>query len=102
MAFQAIAATAAVVGTANSISQGKKNQKTAERNAAQARLDAEGTARQADRAFNMANQKAPNIAALMKRNTDAGSRGVGGTYLTGPSGAPVGAGMLGRSTLLGR
>lgn len=102
-AASAPVAAAAIGGTlaysAYSGNQAARRQKTATN---QARIDAQNAAKQADRAFNQANQKAPNVAALMKRNMDAGSQGVGGTYLTGNSGAPVASGMLGRSTLLGR
>jgi len=101
MAFAALA-TAAVAGTGYSIyngEQAKRKQKTA---ANQARTDAAKAAQDADVAYNRANQKAPNLTALMKRNMDAGSAGVGGTFLTGDKGAPVASGMLGRSTLLGR
>lgn len=102
MAFQAIAAAAAVVGTGYTISAGEKARKAQKRGAIQARKDAEQAKLEGDRAYNRVNQKTPNIAALMKRNMDASSKGVGGTFLTGNSGAPVGGGMLGRSTLLGR
>ena len=96
------AAVAAAVGTGYSIYSGERAQKQNKKAAAQARLDGEKAARDADRASNMANQKQPNVAAMMKRNTDASSRGVGGTFLTGGGGAPVASGMLGRTTLLGR
>jgi hypothetical protein len=102
MAFQAIAAAAAVVGTGYQISAGEKARKAQKKAAGQARTDAENAARQADRQYNAANQKAPNVAALMKRNMDASKGGVGGTFLTGTGGAPVAPGMLGRTTLLGR
>lgn len=85
-----------------SIVAGEKAKKQQKRAANQARTDAENAARQADRQYNAANQKAPNIAALLKRNMDASSGGVGGTFLTGAGGAPVAPGMLGRTTLLGR
>jgi Flp pilus assembly protein TadB len=101
MAFSAIAA-AAVAGTGYSIYSGEKARKSQKRQATQAAADAERARVQADRDYNKLNQKTPNIAALMKRNQDAATKGVGGTFLTGNSGAPVGGGMLGRSTLLGR
>jgi hypothetical protein len=101
MAFSALAA-AAVAGTGYSIYSGERAQKANKKAAAQARIDGEAAARDADRASNMANMKKPNVAAMMKRNMDASSRGVGGTFLTGGGGAPVSPGMLGRTTLLGR
>lgn len=102
-AASAPVAAAAIGGTlaysAYSGNQAARRQKSA---ANQARVDADKAARMQDQAMNRANQKAPNIAALMKRNLDASSAGVGGTFLTGAGGAPVASGMLGRSTLLGR
>lgn len=102
MAFQAIAATAAAIGTGYTIYSGEKARKQQKKAAGQARVDAENAARMADRESNRANQKSPNIAALLKRNMDASSGGVGGTFLTGAGGAPATPGMLGRTTLLGR
>lgn len=101
MAFAALA-TAAVAGTSYSIYNGEQAKRKQKSAANQARIDAENAARMADRERNRANQKAPNLTALMKKNTDIGSAGVGGTFLTGSGGAPVASGMLGRSTLLGR
>lgn len=96
------AGIAAAVGTTYSIYSGEKARKANKQATTQAKADAQKAATQADRDFNKLNQKAPNIAALMKRNKDAGSQGVGGTYLTGAGGAAPTPGMLGRSTLLGR
>lgn len=101
MAFSAIAA-AAVASTGYSIYSGEKARKSQKRQAAQATREAEQARMQSDREYNRLNQKTPNVAALMKRNQDAATQGVGGTFLTGNSGSPAGGGMLGRSTLLGR
>jgi hypothetical protein len=95
-------AIAAAVSTGYSIYSGEKARKQQKKAAGQARTDAENMQRQADRQYNAANQKAPNIAALLKRNMDASKGGVGGTFLTGTGGAPATPGMLGRTTLLGR
>ena len=99
MAFQAVAAA---VGTAYSIYSGEKARKANKRAATQARTDAEAAARSADQAYNRQNQKQPNIAALLQKNQAMGSKGYGGTFLTGTGGAAPSSGMLGRSTLLGR
>lgn len=57
-------------------------------------------AQQAEQQFNKANQKQPDIAALMKNNTNSMRQGIGATFLTGPGGAT--GGVLGNSnTLLG-
>ena len=94
-----IAATAA--STATSLYTGQKQASAQKRAGRQMARQAEAAQRQAQREFNAANQKAPDIAALMKRNRAMGQAGVSGTYLTGPGGATPGAGMLGRTTLLG-
>jgi hypothetical protein len=100
MAFTALA-TAAIAGTASSMYTGAKQAKLQKRAGQQAARQAETQQRQMDREFNRANQKAPNIAAMMTRNRTAGGGGVGGTFLTGQGGAPVSGGMLGRTSLLG-
>jgi len=93
---------AAVAGsTASSIYSGQKQAKLQKRAGQQAARQAETQQRQMDREFNRANQKTPNIAAMMTRNRAAGGGGVGGTFLTGQGGAPVSGGMLGRTSLLG-
>lgn len=94
-----IAATAA--STATSVYTGQKQASAQKRASRQVAKQAEAAQRQAQREFNAANQKAPDIAALMKRNRAVGKAGVSGTYLTGPSGVTPSGGMLGRTTLLG-
>jgi hypothetical protein len=94
-------AVAAVAGTAYSVYSGERASRMQRSAANQAAQQAEAAQRQADRDFNRANPKRPNIAALMTRNRAAGGGGIGGTYLTGNAGAPVSGGMLGRTTLLG-
>ncbi len=93
------AATAANTAyTAYSGNQAARRQKTAARAAA---TQAEAAQRQSEREFNRANQKRPNVAAMMTANRAAGSGGVSGTFLTGTGGAPATGGMLGRTSLLG-
>jgi Tfp pilus assembly protein PilX len=96
-----IAALVAGGSTVASVAQGQQQMRAQKRAGRQAARQAEAAQRQAQREFNAANQKAPDIAALMKRNRAMGQAGVSGTYLTGPSGVTPGAGMLGRTTLLG-
>ena len=99
MAISAIVAGGLAAGaTVYSANKAAKAQKRASRQAAN---DAEAARVQADREFNKVNQKAPNVAALMKRNRAQGSAGGSGTFLTGTTGAPVSGSMLGRTTLLG-
>lgn len=95
------AAIAAVASTAGSIYMGQKQASAQKKAGRQAAREAEAARRQQDREMNRLNQKAPNVAALMKKNRAAGGGGVSGTYLTGTGGAPVSGGMLGRTTLLG-
>lgn len=100
MGFTALAA--ALVGTAGAqMYSSNKAAKTQKRAMEQSAAQAEQARIQADREFNRANQKTPNVAALYRRNKAAGGAGVSGTFLTGAGGAPVSAGMLGRTTLLG-
>ena len=92
----------ATVASAGASTYSSARQASMQRRAGrQAARQAEQAQRQADREFNRANQKQPNVAAMLRRNRAAGSGGVGGTFLTGQAGAPVSAGMLGRTTLLG-
>lgn len=96
-----VVAAATVANTAYSVYSGQKSarmQKNAARTAAQ---QAEQQQRMAQREFNRANQKTPNVAAMMVRNRAAGGGGPGGTFLTGAGGAPVSGGMLGRTSVLG-
>jgi|DEB0MinimDraft_3_1074331.scaffolds.fasta_scaffold04237_3 type II secretory pathway pseudopilin PulG len=96
-----IAAFAAAGSTAASVVQGQQQMRAQKRASRQAARQAESAQRQAQREFNAANQKAPDIAALMKRNRAMGSGGISGTYLTGAGGVSPRPGMLGRTTLLG-
>jgi archaellin len=95
------AAIASVAASGASIYQGQKAQKAQRRAANQATMQAEMQQSQAEREFNRANQKRPNIAALAARNRAMSGGGVGGTFLTGTMGAPTSSGMLGRTSLLG-
>lgn len=97
----AIIAGATVASTATSMYTGAKQARLQKRAGQQAARQAETQQRQMDREFNRANQKTPNIAAMMTRNRAAGGGGIGGTFLTGQGGAGVSGGMLGRTSLLG-
>lgn len=84
-----LAATAATAGV--SIYQGEKARKAQNTAADQARTAA-------DRQFNAANPKKPNLAAISADNLQTAGAGVGSTMLTGAGGAK---GVLGGTTLLG-
>lgn len=94
-----IAATAA--STATSLYTGQKQASAQKRASRQMARQAEAAQKQRERELNAANQKAPDIAALMKRNRAQQSGGIAGTYLTGPGGVMMANNMLGRTTLLG-
>lgn len=94
-------AIAAVAGTTYSVYSGERAAKAQKRAASQAARQAEEAQRAAERDYNRANQKKPNVAALMARNQASGGGGIGGTYLTGVGGAPNTGGMLGRTSILG-
>lgn len=89
----------AVVGAAASAYSAKKQsdaQKKAQRSAeAQAQKQQE----QAEREFNRANAKSPDLAGIMASNKRA--EGAGSTMLTGPQGVDSSSLTLGKSTLLG-
>lgn len=96
----AIAAAGALGAGASAYSASKKASaaKAAnQQNEKQAAAEAQASEQQ----FNKANQKAPDIAAMMSRNQDAMKGGIGTTFLTGASGVAPTALALGKSTLLG-
>lgn len=68
--------------------------------AADAKDAALKTEAQAQEAANRANQKAPDVADLLKANTGKGA--ASGTMLTGPMGVDPNALALGKNTLLGQ
>lgn len=90
---------AAALGAGATAYSANKAQK-AQKQAAQQSLQAQRKiAQQQDQAFNAANRKKPNVAAMMGVNRAGG--GISSTFLTGPSGAAASSGQLGRTTLLG-
>lgn len=97
----AITAAVAAAATTVGVYAGSKQRSAQKKAQRQAASNAEAARRQADREFNKANQKSPNVAALTKRNKASSKSGVSGTFLTGNQGAPTNSGMLGRTTLLG-
>ncbi len=67
----------------------------------QALAASKATATQADIATNRANQKTPDIGAMLAGNQQAAQGGISGTMLTGPSGIDPTTLQLGKNTLLG-
>lgn len=80
--------------TAAQLYQGEKARKAQNKAMDQARADA-------DQAFNRANPKKPDAAAMLYGNQQAGSGGAGSTMLTGPQGTDPNGLSLGKTTLLG-
>lgn len=88
-------------GTLVSAFQGMKQMKSAEKANDQAVQNAQETKTNAERAENKANQKAPNVAAMIEANTGAARSTGAGTNLTGPQGVDPETLLLGKNTLLG-
>lgn len=103
MSLAIVAATAVAVAgsptyTAYTSNKASKRQQGAQREAV---AQAEKQAAQAEREFNRANAKKPNVGAIVAGNQQAGLAGQAGTMLTGPTGIDPTKLELGRNTLLG-
>lgn len=77
--------------------QGQKALKLQKEAMDQAEQRARAAADKADQAYNKANAKTPDIAAMFGAN----KAGLSSTMLTGPTGIDTSALLLGRTTLLG-
>ena len=102
LAVTAVAGVAGVAGTmaysAYTSNQASKRQAAAQR---EATTQAEKQAAQAEREFNRANAKKPNVGAIVAANQQASLTGQAGTMLTGPQGIDPTKLELGKNTLLG-
>ena len=98
------AITAAVVTAAAATVYSAKKQSDAQKKAQRsAEAIAEKQKNQAEREFNRANAKTPDLAGIMASNKRAeGAEGAGSTMLTGLQGVDTGSLSLGKSTLLGQ
>lgn len=90
---------AALLGAGTAVNSANKQAKATKNAQRQAETSAAREAQAAETAFNKANQKTPDLAAMMGRNKQGAQGGVGSTFLTGVAGANPGA--LGRVSLLG-
>lgn len=90
---------AVVVGAAASAYSAKKQSDAQKKAQRSAEAIAEKQKNQAEREFNRANAKTPDLAGIMASNKRA--EGAGSTMLTGPQGVDTGSLSLGKSTLLG-
>ncbi len=103
-----VGATAAVGSTAYGIyagqkQQGEQQQALARQTQAQqtAEANALSTERKSEVAQNAANQKVPDVTAILRRAATMGNAGIGSTMLTGPTGVNTSSLSLGKNTLLG-
>jgi uncharacterized protein HemX len=98
MAIGAGTSAAVAINSSNEAGFAADRQKSAQEQATKA---AQKQAGLADQANNAANQKAPNMQALLSDNAMAAKGGISGTMLTGPSGIDSKSLTLGKNTLLG-
>lgn len=94
----AVAVGGALTYSAYTSNQASKRQQGAQREAV---AQAEKQAAQAEREFNRANAKKPNVGAIVAANQQASLTGQAGTMLTGPQGIDPTKLELGKNTLLG-
>jgi len=92
----------AIVGAGAGAIQGAASRKQARRMQAQNEASAEKARQSSETAYNKANQKMPNVAALFANNKVQANKGLGGTFLTGAGGvSPTSLPLGGAPTLLG-
>src|SRR5687768_11319239 len=94
-----ISAGIGLAGSFVQAKQAKSAQKDQDRANAQADANAKKNLAQQEQAFNKANAKKPNVAALLAQNDAETS--LGGTNLTGVGGVKSSDLQLGKNTLLG-
>lgn len=91
----------AVLGAGASLINGSKARAQQDKAQQQNIAMAEKNAQRSEEQMNKANQKMPGIAQLFASNKLATSRGIGSTFLTGPSGVNMTGALGGRPSLLG-
>lgn len=96
-----VAAAASVASIAVSTDQAQKQASAQKKAQKQAEAAAQAQATQADKEFNAANKKTPDIASMLAGNQRDAMGGASSTMLTGPSGVDAKSLTLGKSTLLG-
>ena len=99
MGIEAAIIGAAIAGAGASAYSAKKQSDAQKKAQRSAEAIAEKQKTQAEREFNRANAKTPDLAAIMASNKRA--EGAGSTMLTGPQGVSQDALSLGKNTLLG-
>ena len=101
VALPYITAAVAAARTAYSIYSGEKQQSAQKKANQQAQANAAKQAQQAEQEINRANQKSPDVGALLSANQQQSLSGPSGTMLTGSQGVDPNSLALGKSTLLG-
>lgn len=102
MGIEAAIIGAAIAGAGASAYSAKKESDAQKKAQRSAEAIAEKQKNQAEREFNRANAKTPDLAGIMASNKRAeGAEGAGSTMLTGPQGVSQDALSLGKNTLLG-
>jgi len=99
MGIEAAIIGAAIAGAGASAYSAKKQSDAQKKAQRSAEAIAEKQKNQAEREFNRANAKTPDLAGIMASNKR--TEGAGSTMLTGPQGVSQDALSLGKNTLLG-
>lgn len=100
MGIEAAIIGAAIAGAGASAYSAKKESDAQKKAQRSAEAIAEKQKNQAEREFNRANAKTPDLAGIMASNKRA-EGAAGSTMLTGPQGVSQDALSLGKNTLLG-
>ena len=101
VALPYITAAVAAAGTAYSVYSGERASSAQKKANKQAQANATKQAQQAEQEINRANQKSPDVGALLSANQQQSLSGQSGTMLTGSQGVDPNSLALGKSTLLG-
>lgn len=99
--WAAIGATAAVASTYVAYDSAKKSAETQNEQLAMAKDAAQKQATASDQAINRANQKTPDVGAILSGAQRDAKGGGGGTMLTGPAGIDPSSLSLSKTSLLG-
>ena len=99
--WTAIGASAMVASTYVQYDAAKKSAENQNAQLQLAKESAQTQATQSDQAINRANQKTPDVAAIMSGASRDAKGGGGGTMLTGPTGVDINTTSLSKTSLLG-
>lgn len=96
-----VGATAMVASTYISYKSAKQNAEIQNQQLALAKETAQRQATESDQAINRANQKTPDVSAIVSSASRDAKGGGGGTMLTGPAGVDPSTLSLSKTSLLG-